>query len=505
MPSNGGRGDRPNVLWIMADQHNAKCTSWGDFPTDVHTPSLDRLAGEGVRFDRAYCQNPICTPSRTSYLTGQYPSNHGFYGLTGDGGTVDAPTLFTALSDRGYRTGAFDKIHTPEGLIEPDLDELYDAGGSNAPDRFEEYLRGKGRLTDRDDRQYHDQPGMQQLDGRPSRLPYEDQVESVSTDRAIEFVDDAVAADDPFCAWVTFHRPHQVYAPAQEFWDRYEGEIELPPSAFEDLDDKPPTQHNRGPDEEAPHALFEPRNQEAFLRRKLQGYLGSVSMIDACVGRLLDALEEAGVREDTIVVYCADHGDFAAEHGFPEKAPGISYDAITRVPFVWSWPGQFREGVAVDDLVETVDLFPTLLSLVDGTAVPSADGQDLSGLLTGEDTEPLREYAITENLWTRTVHTGDQSLTVYPDGYFGAESEEYLEFYDLADDPWETTNLAASDDPPGNAIDRHLRHLRHFFATQRRAVASNAIENPDGDLTDGTIPPGNVAAYLDANDGDQYL
>jgi arylsulfatase len=496
--------DRPNVLWIMSDQHSAKCTSWGDFPTEVHTPSLERLAADGVRFDRAQCQNPICTPSRTSYLTGQYPSNHGIYGLTSHGGTVEAPTLFDALNDRGYRTGAFGKIHTPEGLIEDAVDTLYDAHGHNSPGQFAEYLRGRGRLADRDDDLLHEWDGPGQgFDGRPSRLPYEDQIESVTTDRAIEFIDDAVADDQPFCSWVTLTRPHEVYAPAQEFWDQYD-DVELPPSAFEDLSDKPPHQAEfRGPadlEEEPWWVAFEPGTQEAFLRRKLRGYLGCVSMVDDCVGRLLDALESAGVREDTIVIYCADHGDFAAEHGFPEKAPGISYDAITRIPYVWSWPGEFREGAVEDALVETVDMVPTLLSLIDDVAVPSADGADLTGFLTGEDTAPVREYAVTENAWTKTIHTETEKLTVYPPGFFGEGSDEYLEFYDLAADPWEMENLAEADDRPDDAIDRHLAHLREFLQTQRRAQSSNTVERATGPLADGTIPPERIRTYL-ANDG----
>jgi len=501
---------QPNVLWVMADQHSAKCTSWGRFPTEVQTPGLDRLAGEGVRFDRAVTQNPICTPSRTSYLTGQYPSNHGVYGLTSDGGSVDAATLFSALARRGYRTGAFGKIHTPEGLVEPALDELWDAGGSNGPDRYEEYLRGRELLADRDDRylqewrERHGTASGQGLDARPSRLSYEDQVESVTVDRAATFVEEAAADGAPFCAWVTLHRPHQVYAPGEQFWGLYD-DVDLPPSAFEDLSDKPPHQTNLNPDETTEHAVFEPRTQEAFLRRKLRGYLGCVSMVDDCLNRLLDVLERAGVREDTIVVYCSDHGEFAAEHGFPEKAPGISYDAVTRVPFVWSWPGQFREGAVVEELAETVDFLPTLLSLVDGSDVPAADGVDLSGLLTGADAGPVREYAVTENAWTRTVRTEDQKLTVYPAGFFGEDSEESLEFYDLREDPWETENLAVADDPPTEAIQRHLGYLREFLQTRRRPTSTLSVGRTTGESADGTVSPAAIADHLERNRGDDYL
>ena len=499
----------PNVLWIMSDQHNAKCTPWGRFPMDVHAPNLERLADSGVRFDRAICQNPICTPSRTSYLTGQYPSNHGIYGLTGDGGQVDAPTIFSALRERGYRTGAFGKLHTPRGLIENQVDRgwsCYDFGGPLQQDHYQRYLERRGLADQRDDdRLLEWDGGGQGLDARPSALPYERQPEAVAVQEATSFIDDATERDDPYVAWVSLPRPHQVYTPSEEYWSLYDGDVELPPTAFEDLADKPPHQTNRQPDEETPHAAFEQGTQAAFLERKLQGYLGCVSMVDAYVGELLDHLEAAGIREDTIVIYCADHGDFAAEHGLPEKAPGISYDAITRIPFIWSWPGRFRSGAVVDELVETVDVFPTLLAILGESATPSADGGDLTGLLTGADESPIRDYAITENAWARTIRTKDQKLTVYPPGFFGDDSEAYLECYDLAADPWEQENLAVADDPPTDVIDRHRRYLESFLLTARRAQSTLSVDRSTTGLTDGTLHPDRIRDHLAERTGDNYL
>jgi hypothetical protein len=112
---------------------------------------------------------------------------------------------------------------------------------------------------------------------------------------------------------------------------------------------------------------------------------------------------------------------------------------------------------------------------------------------------------VTENAWTKTVRTAEQKLTVYPAGFFGEGSGEYLEFYDLADDPWETTNLAATDDPPREAIDRHLRYLRDFLQTQRRAASALTVDRAPGSLADGTVRPSDVAAHLDEHDGDNYL
>jgi choline-sulfatase/uncharacterized sulfatase len=506
--------DRPNIVWIMADQHNAKCTSWGSHPSDARTPNLERLCETGTRFSRAFTQNPICSPSRTSYLTGQYPSNHGQYAITQYGATSvhPAPHLFSITSQLGYRTGAFGKIHTPTGLIEDDVDRM--RATSMHPTKegeeiyrdsaYTEYLQSKGVLEDRDDREIGDPNASMDiwegLDGRPSRLPFEDQPEYWAVDQAQEFVSDA--GDDPFCLWLTFDRPHQAYTPPQEFWDMYsDDELELPPSADEDLSDKPPTQQRtRAAQEAGDSAVFDPQTYKANRRRVLRGYLGCVSMVDACVGRMLDFLEAEGLREDTIVIYCADHGDFAGEHGILEKAPGISYDAITRIPYIWSWPGHIQENEEQDELVETVDMLPTLLDLIGGPRAESADGQNITGMLTGDDTNPVREYAVTENPWAKCVRTKNQKLTVYPREFFGADSEEFLEGYDLEDDPWEMHNVAA-ETSDSELIDRHRRHLCDFLATNRRPISvmgfGNAIPDEESDtrITDGRINPNALRDY----------
>jgi choline-sulfatase/uncharacterized sulfatase len=513
--------DQPNVLWIMADQHNARCTEWGDFPTEVHTPNLSRLCDRGVRFDRAFCQNPVCTPSRTSYWTGQYPSNHGVYATPrgdlpedGFGGvpTETLPTLFSVAQDQGYRTGLFGKDHTPSGLLDDDVDAYY-AGSSHR-----EHLEDRGLLEDRD------APAMAEgvefggaMDGRPSNLDFEDHQEYFSTERAIEFVDEG---DDPFCISLSYSFPHNPYTPAQEFWDQYPDaeDIDLAPSAFEDHEagGKPPNQlwdHPMGVpevftdmDEASPWAKFDPDDHESMLRRKLRGYLGCITEVDALVGRVLDALEERGLREDTIVIYCSDHGDFATEHGFPEKGPGLSYDAITRIPFVWSCPSRFEEGRVVDELVETVDVFPTLCQMMGAGDPRSADGHDLAGYLTGEQDEPLREYAITENPWARCVRTKDQKLTYYPPGYFGEGSEAFEEFYDLDADPWETENVAETrPEAYSEAIHRHRDLLLEFLSTKRRpyAIQAHDVDSEPLDLSfaaDGTVAPSTIEALLARED-----
>ena len=481
--------DQPNVLWIMADQHNPRCTSWGTYPTRVRTPNLERLADTGTRFERAFAQSPSYTPSRTSFVTGQYPLNHGCY--DNGGAAPDFLTsAFELFSDLDYRTAAIGSIHTPTGLIEDHVDRLEATHSHPAdpagPTAYEETLRNRGVLDDRDDEQLPEwvakagPDARQPFDARPSRLDFEDQPEYWAGERARDFIADT--DDDPFFAWLSLHRPHLAWTPAERFWDAYpEDDLAFPPSADEDLSDKPPHQRRKRDGQTADRfAVFDPETDEGLRKRALRGYLGCVSQVDAVVGRVLDFLEAEGLREDTIVVYCADHGDFALEHGLLGKIPGTSYDAISRIPFVWSWPGEIREGAVVSELVESVDFLPTLLGLVADESVPTADGHDVTPFLEGTTSEPVREYAVTETPWARCVRSRTQKLTVYPRNFFGDGTGEVREFYDLESDPWETRNRA-DDDSMREAVERHREYLYDFMATRRRYWTCPYVDGPAED------------------------
>lgn len=456
---------QPNVLFLMADQHNARCISHAG-NGDVMTPNLDRLALSGTRFEHAFVQNPICTPSRISFLSGQYPHNHGYFGLSdprapGPIGPKHLPSLFSHFRAHGYRTAVIGKTHTPKDWLEPHLDRLRDCMGFLGTDGYAEYLAEKGILHLRDDRilsehraKYGETKG-QGLDARCSNLPLEDSVESWVATEANHFMSEH--AGEPWVAWVSFPRPHQVWTPSQEFWDMYsENELVLPPNADDPLDGKPPHQGEirraKGPDGDW---YFEPRTYEAGRLRVLRGYYALVSQTDHFIGVVLDRLEELGLRERTIVVYTADHGDFAGEHGFIEKAPGISYDAITRVPFIWSWPGHIGENRVSDELVESIDLLPTLLNLAGLPELTSVDGRVLAPITSDSDV-PGREAVFTETPWVKCVRTREWKLVDYPRAFF-SEDEDVGELYHVSEDPWELENCYT--DPECRDIVISLRRL----------------------------------------------
>ncbi len=439
---------QPNVLFILADQHNAKVLGHQGHP-DVQTPHLDRLAAEGVRFDRAICQNPICTPSRMCYLSGQYAHNHGVYGLSGanPGGL---PTLPGHFRRAGYRTSAIGKIHCPEYWIEDDTDVFHETcecsvgGRSKAYQRF---LRERGKLGLEDHTsltEFGDR-GIQSMEGRPSPLTFEESQEGWIAAQTIAFMKACAAQGRPFFAHASLPRPHQCTAPSEPFWSMYEGKkLTLPPNAGYDqvaAKKAPHLIHMANYWKKGDWALLEPKTFEAARQRKLRGYLGAISQVDHAVGLMVQALRDEGLAENTIVVYSADHGDYACEHGIMEKAPGICHDAITRVPHIWWAPGRFKAGHVATELVETVDLATTLCAQAGLDRMPTGDGQDISPLLHGEHC-PVHRVAVTEFAWSKSLRKGDVRLVVYAREMFPAEYPEgFGELYNLADDPWEMRNL----------------------------------------------------------------
>jgi arylsulfatase A-like enzyme len=221
-----------------------------------------------------------------------------------------------------------------------------------------------------------------------------------------------------------------------------EEQITLPPNAEYDMRRKAP--HLRKEAEywrTADWALFEPKTFEAARLRKLRGYLGNTTQVDFAVGELLAWLEKNGLVENTIVIYTSDHGDYACEHGSMEKAPGICSDAITRVPFIWRWPGHFEAAHRCSVVVETVDLAPTVCALSGIEPMPTADGTDISGLLAGR-AAATPGVGLCEGPWGKSIMKGAFRLVYYPREMFVEEYPEgFGELYNLEIDPWEMNNL----------------------------------------------------------------
>jgi arylsulfatase A-like enzyme len=478
-PANAKR--RLNVLHVISDQYQAALTAYEGNTPHAITPNIDRLASEGMYFRKAYTVMPICTPSRVSILSGQYCHNHGYYGLNGpppdcrNRTDIDLPSYLSHFHDHGYLTAAFGKVHTPDdphNWLENHCDKLLQCyygptgrKGGNYSIEYAGYLQSLGLLEKEDSVQLPECAGLQQLDGRPSNLPYKDSVEGWSVQKAIEFLDGI--GDAPFCMQVSLPRPHECFTPDKRFWEMYPDNLPLPPTLHNDDSGRPP--HFRAAVEHMKKMnwCFEPKTFEAGARRIWHGYLGCITQVDYALGQLVEYLKRSGKYDNTIILFGADHGSYSGTYGIAEKAPGICSDAVCRVPLVWRVPGATPGGKTCLELVENVDIAPTLASLCGLPPMNTADGKDLSGLLRG-GSKALREVAVTENPWSKHLRWGPWEFVHYPLEMFG---KDVGELYNVEKDPNETHNLYY-DRAYQATVQECRRHLLEWLIRTTRYVTA---------------------------------
>ncbi len=510
---------QPNVLYIVSDQHNAKCLGHKNHP-DVKTPNLDRLASEGTRFDNAITQNPICTPSRLSFLSGQYCHNHGYYGLCGPNPN-GLPGIAGQFRSAGYATAAIGKIHLPEYWLEDQVDYYREVAPGCSIGGAPEYLSYLDEHSGRERwQQSEGKPGRwgQCIDGFPSTQPYEDSPEGYIAAETIQFMEQAQQSGKPFFIHASLPKPHQVYCPAQEFWDMYDQDaLTWPPNLHYEMEGKAPNLKRTAANiRKGEWIQFEPNDLESGYRRKLRGYLGCITHMDYAVGQIIDALDRLGLADDTIVVYTTDHGDYALEHGPAEKAPGICADAITRVPMIWRYPGMVKKNHVCEELAELVDIPSTLCSLAEIRPMSTADGKDLSGLLAG-GSDPVHDIAVTEFAWSKSVRKGRYRLVWYPRERFPNDYPDgFGELYNLEADPWEMSNLYFQPEHQDKVREMQADLLDWLVTTTRPRTALPVKITDDDRLnpnvtvrykcpieTDGKINPDRLRAA--AEKGTNYL
>ncbi|MBT4504059.1 MAG: sulfatase-like hydrolase/transferase [Gemmatimonadetes bacterium] len=441
--------NRPNILWIMTDQFHAGCMSF--LGSQCRTPNLDGLAADGVCFERAYCNNPICAPSRANFFTGQYQHTNGIQGnrvamLEGP----HADTVAALLRRSGYRNGMFGKAHLPRQWIEEGFErirytDLADAKPSDPRTcHYFDYLDERGLAGWYEDGTPRpDSPGH--LDGStPADLPYEHSIEHFTGSETLSFLEDGQEDARPFFIQMSFQRPHAPMRPAREYFDLYDpDEIELPASAVDFFENgfagKPQFMIDRL--KNGCRYPLADRNPAA-LRQVLAAYYALIHCIDMEIGRVVDWLKTVGKYEDTIVVFTADHGDFAGDHGLFHKNFGI-YESLHRIPFVVRLP-QGARNERRGQIIESVDLFPTLCELC-GLEIPeSVEGRSLVPVLEDVGVQG-KEEALCEWSWMQPVQRINALRTeryrlVYYDREIGGE------LYDHESDPGEIRNLWGEPD-----------------------------------------------------------
>ena len=434
---------RPNILMIMADQLTALALpAYGH--KVVRTPHLDRLAAEGVLFERAYCNFPLCAPSRASLMSGRLASRIGVYDNAAEFPAA-VPTMAHGLRAMGYRTCLAGKMHFvgPDqlhGFEERLTTDIYPADFGWTPnwDAPEERI----------DWWYHNMGSVKEagIAEATNQLDFDAEVAFQAERRLAEH---ARAQDArPLFLCVSFTHPHDPYAVPRAYWDRYrDAEIDLPASA-EPAQDAHSARLRRVADMAAAEI------DGADVLRARHAYYGEISLVDDQVGRLLQSLERFGLDRNTIVVVTADHGEMLGEHGLWYKMHFFEW--ALRVPLIFRAPERFAPR-RVAAPVSLLDLAPTLVELGGGLADPAlaGDGHSLVSLLQGQPTPPrpvLAEYTA-EGAVAPVLMVCDGTLKL-----IWSEADRPL-LFDLAADPEERCNLA--DRPAVQADLARLTALVH--------------------------------------------
>lgn len=437
--------DPPNVLFIVVDDLNVALGTYGAYPT-AKTPNIDRLASEGVRFDRAYAQDPLCNPSRASFLSGRRPPSTNVYGnfTLPRHHMGDVAMLPEYFRSQGYFTARVGKVAHGryEDSVEWDISE-------NAA-RRDHYLPGVDRSEVRDNSWIPGaEDGLSRAQilehlGRPTGMPLTwratDETEAETPDgqttrRIIEILRED--RDKPFFIAAGYHKPHQPWVAPESFFRQHPiSEVVLPGGPANDRDDIPAPALGGYP-EDPDHS---PKQQ----KQAIASYHATVTLMDVQVGLLLDALVELGLVDSTIVVFVSDHGFHLGEHG-GQWRKHTQFEESTRVPLIVRLPSGNREQ-ATSALVELVDLYPTLVDLCGLPQPTGLEGTSFRPVLE----DPLRDWktavfseAQRGGAHGRSVRTAGHRFTEWRPLEGDAPSE--FELYDLQEDPKEYRNLASSE------------------------------------------------------------
>ena len=495
-PLDVARG-RPNVLFIAVDDMRPELGCYGN-PV-VKTPNMDRLAARGIVFNHAYCQQAVCSPSRSSLMTGRRPDATRVWDLETHFRVAlpDAITLPQHFKANGYYCCAFSKIyhHGFEDGRSWNEPHWYPSGQTIDVDPADWTKRTVQRLGGGVQEYLHraqpadnDKPNRGKAGKGPKGAAFEvspkqdDELpDGFTAATAVQKLHELKQKNQPFFLAVGFLKPHLPFVAPKKYWDLYDPE-KIPRPLIDHLPDGAPAYAGHDNGELHSYANCPQGNPipEDFAKTLRHGYYACISYTDAQVGRLLDALQKEGLADNTIVVLWGDHGWQLGDHGLWHKH--TNFELATRAPLLISLPGQKTAGQKCDAPVEFVDIYPTLAAAC-GLPIPAGlDGVSLlpwldnpatpmqkvalsqyprGGAATGN--KPLMGYSLRDERWR---------MTAWRDRADG--SVDATELYDEQNDPAETVNLAGKNPDVVKRLSAFLPALPSFGDGQKHARANPA-------------------------------
>jgi arylsulfatase A-like enzyme len=465
---------QPNILLICTDQQRYDALGCSGNPY-LPTPAIDRLAAEGTRFDRCYTASPVCAPARASLLTGLLPHAHGLW-ANGVALPPTSPLLGRLLADAGYDCGLVGKLHLAPclgGREEARLDDgfrffewAHDPMHGSPANRYHAWLQEN----------FPELWQEQNATGGPVgvNVPTEAHYSHWVADQTIRYLREERDQTKPYFFVANFFDPHHPFAAPDEYVKKFRAQVPEPIGPSRPTPDRPPIQ------QESSRASYNghERGFQSYSTEEIQdviaNYYAMVALIDDEVGRILRVLEDAGLADDTLVIFTSDHGEMLGDHAQLLKGP-LFYEGAVRVPLVMRWPGHIPAGTTRDDLVQLHDLFATFLGVGGVTPPAHTHSTDLLPIARGESagrSHVITEYRNSGHPYDPPVHAtmlrDERYKVVVHHGPPATERAGAGELYDLDNDPDELKNLWADPSHAGTRA-RLVEHLLNaLVATENR-------------------------------------
>ncbi len=459
------RSKMPNVLWICTDQQRYD-TIHALGNKHIRTPNMDKLIVTGMAFTHAHCQSTICTPSRGSFLTGRYPRPIRSCRNGNDQWDNAAPLITKTLADAGYDCGLAGKLHlsAAHGRIEKRPDDGYRVfhwshhphDSWPAGHSYEDWLKSRGT-------------GHTELKDKYGYIPAKYHQTAWCADRAIDFMKEK--RNGPWLFSLNCFDPHPPLDPPKKYLDRFDiDSLPEPPFAASDIEQQ---RRLKGVFFQAKCKHYKGREGKTLLAK----YWAMIELIDENVGRLIEALEQTGQRENTLIILTSDHGNMVGHHGLTAKGCRF-YEGLVRVPLIFSMPGVVKQNVHNDSLVELTDIAPTLLELAGLPADEGMHGKSLVRQLTHpEDAGEHRPFVY--STYTNTLANAEKDKKSYGTmirnrryklvNYHGHGTGE---LFDMKQDPGEFNNLW--DDPDHQKVKMDLM-IKSYDLTVRTTNVGTKI------------------------------